>query len=482
MATSPLPAYGGIGMRRLIPVLMAMMTVAAVAYPQGINNNEVKFTGAITAALPNGEGLGTLFVAIDTVNLRVLVNPDTEIRGSGDLSLTMDQLAEKVRIAAEEAPPGEVLVEVAGKFSSSGILANGITLLDSGSKEFDVRGHITQAAPSGDDMLVSLLGLTILVPSALHIQSDGAEVPIASLATGMRIHVAGTISDAAVWTADLLEVLAKGKKQGMVSFEGIVVSYESGLLKVAVNGATGNVTSVNITPETEVAGDPGAGAYVEVKGIMVDLTVKAREVQVIAPLEVKPEVRKLKVGETGTFTVKLRETAASDVPVALTITSGATSVKLPEESVVVPKGSRTVDFAVEAQAVGTAVIKADALGGSASAAVTVGQVSETDNERPDGTVRIVFSPDHIKMDTEDTRDVVLLIQPPQDTIPTLDIKTGGIVTVTVDRNLGQGVASMKVRITSGTSTGTDTVVVTLPASPDSGQAELLVEVQSKVKK
>ncbi len=468
-------------MRKLIFVLLAVVAIAAVAYPQGLNNNEVVFTGAITSALPNGEGLGTLFVQVDTVNLRVLVNPRTEIRGSGDLSLTMDELAEKVQLAAASA--GEVLVEVTGKFSSSGILANSITVLgpDDDSNVFDVRGHITGVAPSDDGTALSLLGLTILVPTALHIQSDGVEVPIASLTTGTRIHATGTISDTGAWTADSLEVVVKGKKKGTLKFEGVVESYDSGigLLKVAVNGATGNITNVNVTSETEVTGDLVAGAYVVVKGVMVDLVVNAKEVLVIGPLELKPDERKLKVGQAATFTVKLRETAADDVTVTLTIESGAGVVSLPA-SVLVPKGSRTVDFTVNALAVGTATVKATALNGSATALVVVGEVSEDENERPEGAVRIVFAPDHIKIGPGETRDVVLLIQPPQATSPEpVFTPATGPVTAEFDRTLGQGVASMKVKITaSPTAAGPYTILVTLGPST----AELLVEVQSKGKK
>ncbi len=464
-------------MRRLLLILLTVVAVAAVAYPQGLNNNEVQFTGTITAALPNGEGLGTLFVQIDTVNLRVLVNPKTEIGGPGDTSLTMDQLAEKV----------SQLVEVTGKFSSSGILANSVKVLgpDDDSNMFDVHGHITGVAPYNEGTALSLLGLTILVPTVLHIQSDGAEVPIASLTTGTRIHATGAISDTGAWTADSVEVVVKGKKKGTLKFEGVVESYEptTGLLKVAVNGATGNVTNVNVTSGTEVTGDLVAGAYVEVKGVMVDLTVNAKEVNVIGPLELKPEVRKLKVGKTGTFTVKLRETAVADVNIALTIASGAGVVSLPRDSVVVPKGSRTADFTVEALVVGTATVKAEALGGSATATVLVGEVSEDDSERPDGSVRIVFAPGHIKLAPGESRDVVLLIQPAQSTTPELLFPPAGPVTAEPDRPLGQGVASMKVKITaSATAEGTYSISVTLPASLGSGKAELLVEVQSKGKK
>ena len=113
-------------MRKLLPAILSVLALAAVAYPQGLNNNEVEFTGTVVTALDNGDGQGTLFVSIDTVDLRVIVNSSTLISGSGGASLTMAQLAGLV------TPTSEVSVEVTGKFSSSGILANQVRVIMTG--------------------------------------------------------------------------------------------------------------------------------------------------------------------------------------------------------------------------------------------------------------------------------------------------------------------------------------------------------------
>jgi hypothetical protein len=458
-------------MRKLLPAILSVLALAAVAYPQGLNNNEVEFTGTMVTALDNGDGQGTLFVSIDTVDLRVIVNSSTLISGSGGASLTMAQLAGLL------TPTSEVSIEVTGKFSSSGILANQVRVIDDGEPDsFKIHGHITGIT----DSTISLLGITLGVTGDTKIESDGAVVPMSSLTIGTAVQAVGSISTGGTWTAETITIVQKGKKKGNLKFEGVVVSYTSGtgLLEVAVNGATGNVTNVYVTDQTVVRGDLVTGAYVMVIGVMSDLTVTAKEVRVIGPLEIKPDERKLKVDEKATFTIKLEETAAADVTVKLSVDPGDV-VTLSGDSVLVPKGAETADFTVTAVKIGTATIKAEALGGSATALVKVGEVSEDENERPAGETRIAFAPDHIKLNPGDTREVVLLIQPPPETSVELSfLSKNDLVTAVADRTLGKGVASMKVSIQSGKDTGSDIISVEL----GSAKAELLVEVASKGKK
>jgi len=59
--------------------LMAILWMAGFGFADLLNNNEVQFTGAIESVVVNGEGMGTLFVRLDTIGLRVIVNPRTMI-------------------------------------------------------------------------------------------------------------------------------------------------------------------------------------------------------------------------------------------------------------------------------------------------------------------------------------------------------------------------------------------------------------------
>ena len=45
--------------------LLVMLAISGFAHPQGLNNNEVEFTGNVTSVIVNGQGLGTLFVTVN---------------------------------------------------------------------------------------------------------------------------------------------------------------------------------------------------------------------------------------------------------------------------------------------------------------------------------------------------------------------------------------------------------------------------------
>jgi hypothetical protein len=101
-------------------------------------------------------------------------------------------------------------------------------------------------------------------------------------------------------------------------------------------------------------------------------------------------------------------------------------------------------------------------------------------------VRIVFAPDHIKMVAGETRDVDLLVAPPQVqlTRETVDLHVSGdVATAEIHRDLGSGTARYKVIVTSkakpeGTS---GSVTATLKDVQGSGTAELVVVITSKGK-
>jgi hypothetical protein len=87
------------------------------------------------------------------------------------------------------------------------------------------------------------------------------------------------------------------------------------------------------------------------------------------------------------------------------------------------------------------------------------------------------------MGTNDTRDVVLLVMPPQKAQVTVELKSiKGLVTATVRRELGNGVAVYKVSIKSGSTAGADSVTAALTDFADVPVAELVVEIQDKNKK
>lgn len=453
---------------------VSFVLVAQFAPAQGLNNNEVEFTGTISSVVVNGEGNGTLFVHLDTFVQRVLVNSSTVLKDTGGEPITLEFLTAQI----------DKDVEVTGKFSSSGILATQVLLLATltTSDSFTLRGHITQVSVSGPDAIISLLGISILADSSTVMEADGAAALLSALKPGTKIQAEGKI-EGGVWKASAINILTGVFKRGNLRFEGVIQSYDTGtgLLKVAVNGVPGNVTDVHVTSETVVSGTLGAGVYVLVVGVLEsDLSVTATEVRVLSALEIKPDERKLRVGDTATFTVKLREAATADVTVQLSVDPTSGIVSLSTTSLPILKGAQTAEFTVTALGVGTATVKAAALGHEATALVKVGEVSDDEQEPAQGEVRIAFAPDHIKLEPSGTREVVLLVSPPQENPVEVNFQpSSALVAVTSTSPLGQGSSLMKVTVQAGTGTGTGSVIATLPAALGGGQAELIVEVAPK---
>jgi hypothetical protein len=456
---------------------LASILAAGVVLADGLNNNEVRFTGKVETVIVNGEGVGTLFVTLDTFELRVIVNPRTLILSGEDI-LTLDMLSD---LADKDE---ELQVEVTGKYSSSGILANRLEVLDTDAdNSFHVRGHITRIRNAADGVQVSLLGITILVNEDTDVLRAGLPVSVSELRIGTRLEAEGLIDDDGVWTASVVRILSGARKKGLVFFEGTIVSFDEGqgILRIDVSGAEGDPITVHVNRETRIIGDLDVGALVLVIGtINPDYSFVAKEVRVLPALEIKPDERKLKVGETATFTVKLREIPAADVVVTLGVDAeGEDVIDLSVDTVTVTAGTQTAQFTVTALAAGTAVITAGALDEEATALVKVGELSEDDNERPDADVRISFSPDHVKVKPNETREVVLHIKPPQNGIleVVFESKDPTIVPVPTSRRLSNGAASMKVLLQSTGQPGRTIIT----ASALGAEAELIVEVSAPKK-
>ncbi|HYK89929.1 MAG TPA: DUF5666 domain-containing protein [Acidobacteriota bacterium] len=458
-------------MRAMFICLTLIIAISIWAGPsvilaQELNNNEVQFTGTISSLVTNGEGLGTVFVRVESFDLRVLVNSKTELTDKDGDEIKMSDLAK------------DLPIEVTGRYSSSGILAFSIRLVEDAENTFELRGHITGTQASNSDLLVSLLGITVVVNKDTKIEDDGADASPASLKTGMLVQVKGTTL-ANPWTATSIEVISRTTKKDKVRFEGVIAEVGSDFIQVAVQGLTSNVTKVLLNANTITTGDLVKDALVLVIGYLnPDLSVTAKEVRVLQALEIKPDERKLRVGQTATFTVKLRESAAADVPVS--VKSGDTAVlTISPDTVTVLKGTNVADFTAAAVKIGSTEITAEALGQKATANVMVGEVSEDENERPAGEARTAFAPAKIKLGINETRDVVLLIKPPQQVPVKVEFKVkNDLVKVIGTRELGMGAAELKVSIQSGSKEGSDSVVATLPEAIGGAVAELLIEVST----
>jgi hypothetical protein len=455
--------------------LFALFVFAGVSSAQVLNHNEVEFTATVAVIYPGSDGAGTIDVSVSGTTLKVVVDAETDIT-SGESEITLSDL-----IAGD-------VIKVEGKFSSEGVLASSIEKLTSDAENgFEVRGQITKVELTDTSVLISLAGITVTADRLMKTSGrPSTVVDVADLPVGTAVSIEGTVSGSA-WNATSVHVFSdKGKKKkDVVRFEGTIVEpFTEGLIQVKVEG-TETIQPVIIGPDTKTCGTLAVGAVVEVKGkLNAELQIEADVVCVIGALEIKPDDLKLKISTTAVLTVKLRETAASDVTVKLTVDSSV--ITLLADSVTVPAGSKAAEFSVTAGAnPGEATITATIDGETATALVVVGEFSDSDNENPNAAVRIVFAPDHIKMGRDDARDVVLLVQPPQ--VRPVNVKlviSGDLASAEIHRDLSEdGAAVYKVTVKSKADAGakSGSVIATLPDVVDSGTAELVVEIKDKGK-
>jgi hypothetical protein len=478
------PDSGRLSMKSLpsfkiaILVLSTLFLFAGVSSTQVLNHNEVEFTATVDAVLVDSPDAdtGTINVTASGAALTVIVSSETDIT-SGENEIALSDLAK------------DDLIKVEGKFSSEGVLASSIEKITSDAENgFEVRGVITEIQVTNAGVLISIAGITVTADNSMKTSGrPSTAVNVADLTVGTAVSIEGTISDG-TWNATSIHVFSdKGKsKKSVVRFEGTIVEpFTEGLIYVQVDG-TGTPQPVIVGPDTKTCGTLALGAVVEVKGkLNAELQVEADVVCVIGALEIKPDHLKLKVGATEMLTVKLRETAASDVTVSLTVDAGV--ITLSTDTLTIPQGSKIATFTVTAgQDPGQATITATANDQTATALVVVGLVSDSDNQRPDAAVRVVFSPDHIRMGAGETREVVLLVQPSQVQLNETDVDlqvSGDVSSAQISRDLSGGAARYKVVVTSGTSPeGTGgSVLATLPGVAGSGTAELVVVITSKGK-
>ncbi len=458
----------------LLGMSLVFFTPAVICAGDTLNNNEVEFTATIKDFLQNGDGGGTLFVLVNEIELRVIVNPKTEII-QGTEEVPMSALAK------------EMIVRITGKFSSSGILASKILIGGPGATpddSFDVCGHLTDIQASGDNLLLSLLGITVTANSATDVWRDGDEVPATLLQIGLKVCIHGTVS-ATTWTAEKIDVQSKEKKKDQVRFEGQVTEIvDTDTIKVSVMGTEVKSQVVHYDADTRIYGTIAIDVLVMVKGVLnSDYSVTAREIRVLGALEIKPDERKMKVGQTATFTVKLRETAGIDTEIQLTASVTGAVSGLPA-TITIPKGAKTAEFTLTAATMGEVEITAKSGTQEATAIIHIGEFSDEDTERPDKELYMAFAPSHIKMGTADVRDVVLLIKPPQETLPAVTLNSGSsLLEVTKVADLSDGAAAYKITITSKFVSVPDpptfSVTAKLSGSTDGPQAELLVTIEDR---
>jgi hypothetical protein len=271
-----------------------IVAFSAAASGEDLNNNELRFTGTISSIETNGDGVRTLLVHTESLEVRVGINAATDVQDTDGDELEIDSLAAGNSI------------QVTGKYSSDGVVASSVQLLDRADNAFKLRGDITGVALSGSNLIISLFGVPLVVTPDTRIRSVGEQVStwdVSDLNAGVNVQADGIISGTA-WTAGQIKILSTDSQKERLTFGGTVASVAPEQIRVHVTGA-GNVIPVLVTANTKTIGDVQVGSDVEVRGYLnTDLSVTARTILLLSSAEARAIEKKAKAARRAFFVVK----------------------------------------------------------------------------------------------------------------------------------------------------------------------------------
>ena len=247
-------------------LLLSLFFLAAFSDLALAKGTEVRFRGTVTRIDRNSAVSGTVTLRVMTLEVPVKVNSDTEIEAGDEIGLAGLQVGD--------------FVKVDGHFSSAGIVAEEIEVLDEFVNTFRLRGLISavRATPSG--LVITVLGVDVLMDANTQLEQRGSPgpFPVSSLAIGMSVDVRGTLQNN-VLLATRVKVGPRDGDAIEVEFEGKITSLNAGRLLVDTEGGGNAVVLFNSS--TEIQGTLAVGKFVEVEGILnSSLEVVAREIKV----------------------------------------------------------------------------------------------------------------------------------------------------------------------------------------------------------
>ena len=158
-------------------------------------------------------------------------------------------------------------VNVDGFFSSSGIVADEIQILDDAKGEFRLRGPVTAVATSAAGTTITVLGVAVLVDADTTLERRGPDggITLADLKTGLQVDATGTQTNE-VLVATRVKVGSRDDDAARVQFDGRITSNNDGRLQADTEGG-GNAV-VLVTDSTVVKGTLAVGKMIRVKGTL----------------------------------------------------------------------------------------------------------------------------------------------------------------------------------------------------------------------
>jgi hypothetical protein len=229
--------------------------------------SDIRFRATVVRVDEAADGGATVTVRLQSVDVGILANADTEIESQGD-EVGLDGLS------------AGAFVKIAGFFSADGIVAEEIDILDTVDGQFRLRGAISAVGPVSGGTLITLLGVDVLVNEDTEIQRRGSdgELTTVELAVGMVADARGIFDDNQLF-ATRLKIGSRESDGIIVEFEGTISAISGGTLLVDTEG--GGAAAVVVTDSTRVKGTLEVARFIEVKGTLNEsLAVVASVVKV----------------------------------------------------------------------------------------------------------------------------------------------------------------------------------------------------------
>jgi len=236
----------------------------AIGFSRGA---DVTFRGAVTRVQQSDAQHGIAHVRLEQVDLPVVINAETDIEDAGDAA------------ALSGLAVGD-FVKISGYYSSVGIVAREIQILDDKSGDFRLRGKVSAVVGTQGGVSVKVNGQSVLLDDDSRITRRGHEDRLspADLPVGTDVDVRGSNRDGQMVARALL-VGTRQEDSTRVRFEGVVASTPGSSLMIDTEG--GGLAVVLLSSSTEIRGILTQGTRVEVKGNLNErLEVEAQIIRV----------------------------------------------------------------------------------------------------------------------------------------------------------------------------------------------------------
>ena len=250
--------------RTFIFIASLIFLSSSIAYGKGA---DLSFRGTVKKIETTSTGNGTVTLHLVGFDIPLKVDAETDIESHGDT------------VGLAGLSVGD-FVKVSGFFSTSGIVAQEIQILDEEKGEFRLRGDISKVSTATGGTTITVLGVAILVDADTKIERRGPAggFTTSDFVVGMQVDASGN-EEGDKLVAKRVKVGNRDSDVVRVRFEGKVAKINGANFSVDTDG--GGMVEVITNSSTKVIGTVAVGKTVDVRGTLnSDLKVVAETVKV----------------------------------------------------------------------------------------------------------------------------------------------------------------------------------------------------------